>query len=60
MSLPLCLAAKILRIKIFLLEPNMVIGKANKFFLNFSKKIICYNNNILSFSSRVELCFCSD
>jgi UDP-N-acetylglucosamine--N-acetylmuramyl-(pentapeptide) pyrophosphoryl-undecaprenol N-acetylglucosamine transferase len=37
MSLPLCLAAKILSIKIFLIEPNMVLGRANKFFLNFSK-----------------------
>ncbi|MDA8671328.1 glycosyltransferase [Candidatus Pelagibacter bacterium] len=34
MSLPLCLAAKILKIKIFLLEPNMIIGRANKLFLN--------------------------
>ena len=32
MSLPLCLAAKILKIKILLLEPNMIIGRANKFF----------------------------
>ena len=32
MSLPLCIAAKILGIKIFLIEPNMVLGKANKFF----------------------------
>ncbi len=47
MSIPLCLAAKILRVNIFLFEPNMIIGKANKFFLNFSKKIICYDKNIL-------------
>ena len=47
MSLPLCLAAKMLNIKIFLLEPNMIIGRANKLFLNFSKKIICYSNNII-------------
>ena len=46
MSLPLCLAGKILNIKIFLLEPNMIIGRANKFFLNFCDKIICYSNNI--------------
>ena len=32
MSLPICLAAKILGINIFLIEPNMVIGRANKFF----------------------------
>ncbi len=46
MSLPLCLAGKILNIKIFLLEPNMTIGRANKFFLNFCEKIICYSYNI--------------
>ena len=49
MSLPLCLAAKILNIKIFLLEPNMIIGRANKFFLNLCKKIICYSNDIIDF-----------
>ena len=47
MSLPLCIAAKILNIKIYLLEPNMVIGRANKFFLKFCKKIICYAENII-------------
>ena len=25
----------------------MIIGRANKFFLNFSEKIICYDNNIM-------------
>ena len=54
MSLPLCLAAKILKIKIFLLEPNMIIGRANKFFLNFSKKIICYANNIINFPDKFQ------
>ena len=49
MSLPLCIAAKILTIKIYLLEPNMVIGRANKFFLRFCKKIICYSENIIGF-----------
>ena len=38
MSLPLCLAAKMLGIKIFLIEPNMVLGRANKFFFKFFKK----------------------
>ena len=47
MSLPLCIAARILNIKIYLLEPNMVIGRANKFFLKFCKKIICYAENII-------------
>ena len=49
MSLPLCIAARILNIKIYLLEPNMVIGRANKFFLKFCKKIICYSKNIIGF-----------
>ncbi len=48
MSLPACLAAKILGIKIFLIEPNMVLGRANKFFLNFSKKLICYSKNLIN------------
>ena len=54
MSLPLCLAAKILNIKIFLLEPNMIIGRANKFFLNFCEKIICYSNNIIGFPNKFQ------
>jgi UDP-N-acetylglucosamine--N-acetylmuramyl-(pentapeptide) pyrophosphoryl-undecaprenol N-acetylglucosamine transferase len=49
MSLPLCIAARILNIKVYLLEPNMVIGRANKLFLKFCKKIICYSENIIGF-----------
>ena len=33
MSLPLCISAKILNLKIYLFEPNMVIGRANIFFI---------------------------
>jgi len=54
MSLPLCLAAKILGIKIFLIEPNMVLGRANKFFLNFSKKLICYSKNLINLPSGIN------
>ncbi len=54
MSLPLCIAAKILNIKIYLLEPNMVIGRANKFFLKFCKKIICYSENIIGFQKEFK------
>ena len=49
MSLPLCFAAKILNIKIYLIEPNMVLGRANKFFLKFSETIISYSKNIIGF-----------
>ncbi|MDB2655843.1 UDP-N-acetylglucosamine--N-acetylmuramyl-(pentapeptide) pyrophosphoryl-undecaprenol N-acetylglucosamine transferase [Candidatus Pelagibacter bacterium] len=54
MSLPLCIAARILNIKIYLLEPNMVIGRANKFFLKFCKKIICYSENIIGFPKKYK------
>ena len=54
MSLPLCLASKILKIKIFLFEPNMVLGRANKFFVNYCEKIFCYSNNIKNFSDKLK------
>ena len=54
MSLPLCLAAKILGVKIFLIEPNMVLGRANKLFLNFSRKLICYSNNLINLPSGIN------
>jgi UDP-N-acetylglucosamine--N-acetylmuramyl-(pentapeptide) pyrophosphoryl-undecaprenol N-acetylglucosamine transferase len=49
MSLPLILAAKILNLKIYLLEPNLVLGRANKLFLRFSEKIFCYTDQIKKF-----------
>jgi len=52
MSLPIFFAAKIFNIKIYLYEPNMVLGRANKFFLKHSKKVFCYSNNILNFSKK--------
>tara|TARA_Y100001970_G_scaffold136009_1_gene167395 strand:- start:129 stop:1193 length:1065 start_codon:yes stop_codon:yes gene_type:complete len=54
MSLPLCLAAKILGIKIFLIEPNMVLGRANKFFLNYATKLICYSENLINLPSGIN------
>ena len=54
MSLPLCFAAKILGIKIYLIEPNMVLGRANRFFLKFSKIIIGYSKNINGFPKNFE------
>ena len=54
MSLPLCLAARILNIKIFLFEPNMVLGRSNRFFLNFSNKLICYSKNLINLPKKFE------
>ena len=52
MSFPLCIAAKLLFIKIYLLEPNMVIGRANNFYLKFSEKIFCYSKSIKNFPNK--------
>ena len=61
MSLPLILAAKILNLKIYLLEPNFVLGRTNRFFLNSCKKILCYTNQIKNFpkkfSNKIEIIF---
>ena len=54
MSFPLCLAAKVFNIKIILFEPNMTIGRSNKFFLKFAKKIICYSKNLVNFPEKYK------
>ena len=54
MSLPFCIASKFLNIEIFLFEPNMVIGRANKLFLNSCKKIFCYTKMIKNFPDNLR------
>ena len=54
MSLPLCLASKILNIKIFLFEPNMVLGRSNRFFIKSCNKIFCYSNKIKNFPDKYK------
>jgi UDP-N-acetylglucosamine--N-acetylmuramyl-(pentapeptide) pyrophosphoryl-undecaprenol N-acetylglucosamine transferase len=54
MSLPLCMASKILNIKIFLFEPNMVLGRANRLFLTFCEKIFCYSKEIKNFPNKFK------
>ena len=49
MSIPLIFAAKLLNLNIYLIEPNQVLGRANKFFLNSCKKIFCYSEKIKNF-----------
>ena len=44
MSLPLCLASRVLKIKLFLFEPNMVLGRSNKLFVNYCTKIFIILN----------------
>ena len=54
MSVPLCLASKILNIRLFLFEPNMVLGRSNKFFIKNCEKIFCYNDNIKNFPNKFK------
>ena len=54
MSLPLILAGKCLNLKIYLLEPNFVIGRANKFFLSLCEKIFCYTDQIKNFPEKFK------
>ena len=54
MSLPLILAGKILKLDIYLIEPNQVLGRANKFFLKSCKKIFCYTDKIKNFPHNLK------
>ncbi len=54
MSLPICLASKILNIKLFLFEPNLVLGRANKFFISTCHKIFCYSDKIKNFPNNLK------
>tara|TARA_B100000989_G_scaffold128738_1_gene95607 strand:+ start:747 stop:1811 length:1065 start_codon:yes stop_codon:yes gene_type:complete len=54
MSLPVCFGAKLLGIKIFLLEPNIVLGRANKLFLRFCNKIFSYTRDLKNFPKKFK------
>ena len=54
MSLPLILAGKVLNLKIYLLEPNFVLGRSNKFFLSSCEKIFCYTDKIKNFPEKFK------
>ncbi len=54
MSLPLILAAKLLNLNIYLLEPNLILGRANKYFLSSCIKIFCYTEKIKNFPKNLK------
>jgi len=54
MSLPIILAAKLLKLDIYLFEPNLVLGRANKFFLKSCKKIFCYSEELINFPKKFK------
>ena len=49
MSIPIIFAAKILKLKIYLIEPNQILGRANRYFLKSCEKIFCYTRQIKNF-----------
>ena len=55
MSLPVILAAKLLNLKVYLIEPNLVLGRANRYFLNICKKIFCYTDQIKNFPDNLNI-----
>ena len=54
MSLPVCLSAYLLRIDIYLLEPNVVLGRANKFFLKFCKTVFSQTANLKNYPKKYK------
>ena len=51
---PLCLASISLGIKFYIYEPNLVIGRSNKFFLRYCTKIFCYKKKIRNFPNKYK------
>ena len=49
MTLPVCIASRIFKSKLFLFEPNMVLGRSNSIFIRQCQKIFCYSNKIRKF-----------
>jgi len=57
-SFPVCLAAKLLNIQILLYEPNLVLGRVNKFFLPFCKKLFTNSNEMTNIPKKyLNKCF---
>ena len=54
MTFPICIASIFTKSKLFLFEPNMVLGRSNLFFLKQCKKIFCYSNSIRNFPKNIS------
>ena len=54
MSVPICLAARVLNLKLFLFEPNLVLGRANLFLLNYCEKIFTYSKKIKNLPNKMN------
>lgn len=57
-SFPICLAAKLLNIKIVLYESNSVIGRVNKFFIGYCEKLFTNSEKIINIPKKYSTkCF---
>ena len=52
MSLPFCIASSFLNVKVYIFEPNSVLGRANKLMQSFAEKIICYDKDLKGISKK--------
>ena len=55
-SFPLCIAAYLLRIPFIIYENNLLIGKANKFLMPFTKKIFTSYEEVRLLKYLLKLC----
>ena len=53
-SVPILIAAKLLNKKIYLYEPNLILGRANRLFLSSCVKIFTHTNKIKNFSMKYK------
>lgn len=53
-SVPILISAKLLNKKIYLYEPNLIIGRANKLFLSSCQKIFTSTNKIKNYSIKYK------
>ena len=51
-TVPICIASRLTSSKLFLFEPNMVLGRSNLLFIKQCKKIFCYHKNIERFPQK--------
>ena len=54
-SFPVCLSGYLLKIPIIIYENNLVIGRANKFLLPLSKKILVSNESIGGIKKNIKI-----
>ncbi len=53
-SFPICIAAKILKIKLIIYENNLIVGKANKYLLPYCEKILVSFNETEGISDKYK------